>query len=211
MRVRDLSPALRGTSWPALRIALRRGAHPESNPGDRSSYLAVTAEPLSSLDAVRYGAAPMAGYFALFGLGAALVLAPAVASGWWRSGLGGRALSHLGTLATLIAASVTAALVAVAFLGERLAGAPNVAAFFAWGDLLFGTTLMVVMLFAATAGLIAGCATLLPPAGCGGWWRESAGRCLVCGAVAAAVLPVLVVHVIFTSAEAARLAARCAC
>ena len=175
----------------------------------------------------------MGGSFALFGMGAAVVVAAAVSLGGRHSRFGGRALCHLGTLATVIAASVTAALVALAFFGERLAGVADPATFFAWGDLLSTTSLMVLMLFAAMTGLIAGGAAVISPEGwprlhwhcrrlprsrprlerctraaaeCDGGWREFAGRCLVYGSVAAAILPVLVLNVILTSIDAARVA-----
>ena len=184
-----------------------------------------------------YSATPMGDSFALFGMGAALVVVAAVSLGGRHSRFGGRALCHLGTLATVIAASVTAALVALAFLGERLAGVADLATFFAWGDLLSTSSLMIVMLFAAMAGLIAGGAGVISPEGwprlhwhwrrlprrwlrlerctsaaaeCDGGWREFAGRCLVYGSVAAAILPVLVLNVILTSVDAARVAARVA-
>ena len=177
----------------------------------------------------------MAGYFIMFGMGPAFLLATAVPFGRRRSRFGGRALCHLGTMVTVIAMSVTAALIAVAFLGEHLVGAPDLARFFAWGNLGSVLYWMLVLLFAAVTGLVVGCAGVVSPEslrrrhwhwrrqqrwrgraerctglaeGCGGGWYEFAGRCLVYGTAAAATLPVLVVYVILASVDAARLAAR---
>ena len=129
-------------------------------------YLA-TAGPRSHVPAaVRYGATPMAGYLIMAGIGAASVLGAASRFGRPRSGFGGRALGHLGTMVTVIAMSVTAALMAVAFLGEHLVGAPDLARFFALGNLGSALYWMLVSLFAAMTGLIMGCAATLSPEGC---------------------------------------------
>ena len=123
---------------------------------------------------------------------------------------------------------------ALAFMGERLGEVASVAVFLRWQDLGEAAALLVLMIFVAVGGLIFGCAAAIVPEGSpvllarwryfqrrftclghltsqatlpGSGWREFAGRCLVYGSVAAALLPVVVVHVLLTSVDAARLAA----
>ena len=148
-----------------------------------------------------------------------------------RAGFGVRALERLGVLAGVISSSVMAAIVALAFMGERLGEVASVIVFLRWQDLGEAAALLVLMIFVAVGGLILGCAAAIVPEGSpvllarwryfqrrftclgrltsqatlpGSGWREFAGRCLVYGSVAAALLPVVVVHVILASVDAAR-------
>ena len=173
----------------------------------------------------------MATFFAMFGAAAGILAALALPR-WRRRGLGERALERLGVLAGVISSSVMAAIVAIAFMGERLVTVASVTTFFAWGNLGEAAVLLVLMIFAAMGGLMVGCAAAVCPEGAprllprwrylqrrfpplgdaarqagapGSAWREFAGRCLALSSVTAALLPVVVVYVLLASVDAARL------
>ena len=82
-----------------------------------------------------------------------------------RAEFGERALERLGVLAGVISSSAMAAIVALAFMGERLGEVASVIVFLRWQDLGEAAASLVLMIFVAVGGLIFGCAAAIVPEG----------------------------------------------
>lgn len=126
---------------------------------------------------------------------------------------GPRAFVHAGLFATIIGTGSAAGLVSLVFLADRLVDAPDPGVMLDFADLIDSAVLVIWLLFGALGGLLSSVLACVftsvetaqrSPAQ--GWLRSFAGWCLIWAAIVSLVLPVAVVHMILTTADAARAA-----
>lgn len=151
----------------------------------------------------------MLGWFGIFGIAIGIVAgaAAATALGLLSNDLAERVHGRIAVLASVIGASVAAALLSVAFVGQALIATPDPDAMFSFQPFGDDLLLLIWLLFGATGGLFTGLAvdlTSQPNPGRRSWhrfWRRFGAGCLVWSGVIAAVLPVAAFSLILSTVD----------
>lgn len=126
---------------------------------------------------------------------------------------GPRAFVHAGLFAAIIGTGSAAGLVSLVFLADRLVDAPDPGAMLHFADLIDSAVLVIWLLFGVLGGLLSSVLACVftsegasGPSPVQGRMRSFAGWCLILAAIVSLVLPIPVVHMILTTADAARAA-----